>query len=269
MPVVSSCCEKASRMPTIDLPSGTIYYVRAKARQPTYPPLVLVHGAGGSHLDWPPQLRRSEHAHTIALDLPGHGRAEGDGYETTRDYADAVVAVLNALAIPSAIFIGHSMGGAIAQQIAINTPDRVAGLILIATGSKLPVDPSLPERIINTTQQTISWIIDNAWNENAPADLKRLGRERMQSMSPAVLQADYRACKTFDVRDQIDQITVPALVIGSDADRMVPLKFSQTLSERIPRATLVTVADTGHMIPLEQPQIVTQAITQWLSEQTW
>ncbi len=256
-------------MPTIELPQGSLYYVPYEAKQPAYPPLVLVHGAGGSRLDWPPQLRRLAKAHVFALDLPAHGRSGGEITANIRDHADAVCAFMDALAIERAVIVGHSMGGAIAQEISIHLPDRVAGLILIATGSKLPVDPTLPQRIEEDTLNTIDWIIDWAWSADAPADLKRLGRERLLAVPPPVLQADYRACQEFDVRDYIDQIAVPTLVIGSDADRMVPLKFSRTLSERIPGAELVVIEGSGHMIPLERPQAVTGAISVWLAEQTW
>jgi pimeloyl-ACP methyl ester carboxylesterase len=258
-------------MPTVDLPHGTLYYARTNAAEPVIPPLVLVHGAGGTHLDWPPQLRRFARAHVIALDLPAHGRSTDHDISSagTRAYANAVVALLDALALPPAIIVGHSMGGAVAQQIGIHAPERVAGLVLIATGSKLPVDPTLPQRIVDAPTATIDWIIEAAWSDDASTDLKRLTRERLHSMSPAVLQADYRACKAFDVREMLDRIAAPTLVIGSDADRMVPLKFSRTLSERIPQADLVVINGAGHMLPLERPQAVTQAISTWISEQTW
>ncbi len=256
-------------MPTAAIPHGTIYYTPTKPDITRYPPLMLVHGAGGSHLDWPPTLRRLPEARVIALDLPGHGRSSGDGHTDTRDYAQDVIALLDALDIERAIIAGHSMGGAIAQQIGIHWPDRAAGLILLGTGSKLPVDPTLPQRIVDEPTATADWITAWAWSANAPADLKRLGREQLLTVPPDVLQRDYLACQTFDVRDKLEHITAPTLVLAATDDRMVKLKFSITLSERIPTATLVTIDNAGHMFPLEQPHIVVSAIQHWLSEQTW
>lgn len=256
-------------MPTTTLTHGTIYYTSTKSNTVLYPPLVLVHGAGGSHLDWPPTLRRLPKAHIISVDLPGHGQSSGEGYADTYNYARDMVALLDALEIAHAIIVGHSMGGAIAQQIGIHWSKRAAGLILLGTGSKLPVDLTLPQRIVKEPVATADWITAWAWSDNAPVDLKHLGRERLLAVPPDVLQRDYLACQAFDVREKLEQITAPTLVLAASADRMVKPQFSITLSERIPNATLVTIDDAGHMFPLEQPKAVVSAIQYWLMEQVW
>lgn len=256
-------------MPTAAIPRGSLYYVPTKPDYTDYPPLVLVHGAGGSHLDWPPELRRIPGVRVLALDLPGHGRSDGEGYSDLMSYAEAVGDFLDALSIECAIIAGHSMGGGIAQLLGIHMPDRVAGLILIGTGSKLPVDPALPQRIVDDREATIDWITEWAWSEQAPDELKRLGRNRLLQTPVATLQADYRACLSFDVRDQIQQIIAPTLILSATDDHMVKPKFNMTLNEHIPNSTMVTIENAGHMFPLEQSQVVTNAIRRWLSEQVW
>ncbi len=253
-------------MPIRETSAGPIYFTDRPVPDPACPPLVLVHGAGGSRLDWPPQLRRLDGVRVIALDLPGHDRSAPPGRTDTLDYARAVIALLDALDIRQAVIAGHSMGGAIAQQIALHVPERAAGLILIATGSKLPVDPALPQRIIDEPERTIDWIVERSWGPEAAGDMRALSRDRLRKMPPAILRGDYVACQRFDVRDQLDQIAVPTLVIGSAGDNMVPLKFSITLAERIPRVTLVTLDGAGHMIPLERPDAVAGAVRRWLKE---
>ncbi len=256
-------------MPTINLAHDSLFYVQRKIARSPYPPLVLLHGAGGTHLDWPLELRRLPDARVLVLDLPGHGRSSGPPRTHTLEYAGDVCHLLDALAIPRAIIVGHSMGGAVAQQIGIHWPDRTAGLVLIGTGSKLPVDPALPQRIVDEPGKTVNWITGWAWSANAPQVLRDLGRQQLLATAPETLQADYRACQSFDVRAQINRITAPTLVIAAAGDRMVPLKFSETLSERIPHAVLVTIAGAGHMVPLERPLDVTDAITRWLKRQDW
>lgn len=256
-------------MPTAATPRGTLYYTPTKPDYTDYPPLVLVHGAGGSHLDWPPELRRLHGVRVLALDLPGHGRSEGESGPDTMQYAQAVGDFLNALSIDRAIIAGHSMGGAIAQLLGIHMPDRVAGLILIGTGSKLPVDPSLPQRIVDDPEATLDWITEWAWSKHAPDQLKQLGRTRLSQTATETLRADYLACQAFDVRDQIQFITAPTLILSATDDHMVKPKFGITLNERIPNSTLVMVENAGHMFPLEQSQIVTDAIRTWLTEQVW
>ncbi len=256
-------------MPFVNTTNGKIYITDKKCQKPVYPPLVLVHGAGGSRLDWHPSLRRFPDARIITVDLPGHGKSPPPGRTTTEAYARDVLAVLHALALPPAIIVGHSMGGAIAQQLALIAPDSVAGLVLIATGSKLPVDPQLPQRILSEPDQTLDWITAWAWHPDVPESVKQRSKERMQQTPREILQGDYVACQGFDTRKRVHEIAAPALIIGSNSDRMVKVKFSIALAERIPNATLLLLGDTGHMIPLERPETVTQAIANWLAEQTW
>jgi pimeloyl-ACP methyl ester carboxylesterase len=255
-------------MPAIHLDGRVLYYTQKKADSTSYPPLVLIHGAGGSRLDWPAELRRLPGPRVIALDLSGHGRSTGTGHTDTQRYADEVCALLDALHIKRAVIAGHSMGGAIAQQIGIHHPAYAAGLILLGTGSKLPIDPSLPQRIIEDAAQTLDWIVNWSWSADTLADVKALSRERLAAVAPEVLRNDYLACQRFDVRDQLDQITVPTLVLAGADDRMVKLKFSQTLAERIPDAVLV-VFQGGHMFPLEKSREVAATIVEWLQERAW
>ncbi len=256
-------------MPTINLPQGAVYYTDKQAEHSPYPPLLLVHGAGGSHLDWPAELRQLAGTRIIAIDLPGHGRSTGRGYASVKDYAEIVVALLDVLHIQRAVIVGHSMGGAIAQQIGLDHPQRVAGLILIGTGSKLPVEPTLPQRIIDEPEKTVDWLIQWTWGANAPAENKQLGRKRLLEIAPPVLRGDYLACQAFDVRDRLEEIAAPTLVLASDQDQMVKLKFPQTLAERIPHASLVVIEGCGHMFPLEAAQTVSAAISKWLAEVAW
>lgn len=252
-------------MPLLD----SIYYAEKKADTSPNPPLVLIHGAGGSHLDWPPELRRLPNTRVIALDLPGHGRSVGPNRSDTLAYAEDMCVFLDRLKIERAVFAGHSMGGAIVLQIGLNMPQRTAGLILMGTGSKLPIDPTLPHRIMDEPEKTAEWIIEWSWSVDAPESLKQLGRERLLSADPVILRDDYLACQSFDVRDRLEQITAPTLVLGAVDDRMVKLKFSATLAERIPNARLVTIEGAGHMFPLEQGAVVSRAVSEWLAEEIW
>lgn len=254
-------------MPSVNLPDGTLYYAETRGAGADQPPLVLVHGAGGSHLDWAPELRRLRGARVIALDLPGHGKSSAPGRDTIPAYARDVIALLDALAIPRAIIAGHSMGGAIAQQLALDWPDRVAGLALLGTGSKLPVDPALPERIVHEPDAALDWLAEWAWHPSVSDETRALGRALFAAASRQVMHDDYRACQTFDVRDRLEQIAAPTLVIGAEDDRLVPLKFSRTLAERIPGARLAVIEGAGHMFPLEKAPQVASAIESWLAEQ--
>lgn len=256
-------------MPHVRVGDENVYIAERKLDGSAYPPLVLVHGAGGSHLDWPPELRRLPGVRVLALDLPGHGKSSGAGLEDTLAYAEVVIGVLGALGLGHAVMVGHSMGGAVAQHAAIQWPERVAGLVLIGTGSKLPVAPDLPDRVVTDRESTLDWIVGGSWGDGGTPELKRRNHERLEAVPPAVLRADYLACQRFDVREQLGRIAVPTLILVGSKDRMAPPKFSVTLAERICSSTLVQIEGAGHMLPLEQAGAVAGAIEKWLAEQTW
>ena len=109
-------------------------------------PLVLVHGAGGSADLWAPQLTGlADLARVVAVDLPGHGPRRGGGGQSIVAYADWLGEFLDALGDGPAVVVGHSMGGAIAQTVALARPERLAGLVLVATGARLRVMARLLE----------------------------------------------------------------------------------------------------------------------------
>ncbi len=250
--------------PYTKLTTGSIWYAENQPPAPDQPPLILIHGAGGDHLHWPPELRRLSGASILALDLPGHGRSEGPGRERIEDYADILVGFLDGAGVAKAVLCGHSMGGAIAQAVALAYPERVAALVLIGTGAKLRVAPALLEAILADYGAVLEMMADWAFSPTAPAELKELGMKAMGQADPSVVHGDYAACDLFDLRDRLGEICVPTLVVGGTDDKMTPLRFSQYLADRIPDAQLVTLEGAGHMLALEQPAAVAAAVKGFL-----
>jgi pimeloyl-ACP methyl ester carboxylesterase len=217
-----------------------------------------VHGAGGSRLHWPAQLRRMPGATVYALDLPGHGRSKGNGCETIDCYAEAVVAFLDAVAVNQAVIVGHSMGGAIGQVLALEASERVSALVLVGTGARLRVAPAILEGIRDDFEEAIDLVTWYAWSPDADPSLMELGRDALLETSPDVLLGDFVACDRFDIMDRLADIKVPALVIGGSADRLTPPKYARFLAEHVPDARLVIVKGAGHMVMLEQPEQVAE-----------
>jgi len=227
-------------------------------------PTLLIHGAGDSRLIWPGQLRRLPEADAIVLDLPGHGKSPGPARDRVEHYAADVIALLDALRIDRAVLCGHSMGGAIAQQIALDYSDRAAGLILIATGAKLAVSPLILDRVRDDQEAVARLLADWLWTDAAPPERRAHTIQSVMTTPAAVIYADYLACNRFDVRARLGEISARALVIGGTEDRMTPFKFSEVLAAQLPHADLIRVEGAGHMLMLEQPDTVAAAVADWL-----
>jgi pimeloyl-ACP methyl ester carboxylesterase len=226
--------------------------------------LVLVHGAGGSHLDWPAPLRRLREANVYTLDLPGHGRSEGVGRSSIADYRDFLFAFLDAVSLEKAIVIGHSMGGAICLDFALHYPHRLAGLILVGSGARLRVAPAILSGILSDFEATVDLVVDYAFGPSASEQLKRLGRRRLLETPPEVLHGDYTACDAFDVMERLEEVRCPTLALCGTADRLTPPKYSVYLRDHIPGAELVLVDAAGHMVMLEKPEVVARAVSQFV-----
>src|SRR5512143_362586 len=165
-------------MPYLDLDDERIYYALHR-NQVDGVPVLLIHGAGENHLIWPIGLRRLPGASVYAVDLPGHGKSAGTGRSTIADYAAWIVSFLETLHVPAAVFIGHSMGGAIAQQLALTRPDRTTALVLVATGAKLRVAPQLLELAQNDFPAAVALASHRGWGPAATEELKRLGQQQL------------------------------------------------------------------------------------------
>jgi len=227
------------------------------------PAVVLIHGAGGNHLFFPPKIRRLEGVRVFALDLPGHGKSGGVGRQMITAYAQAVVGWMDAVKMSKAVFAGHSMGGAIAMTLAKDYKDRVLGLCLIDTGAKLRVAKAILENSEHdaTFPLAVSLLLSQAFGAHTPKRMADLAARRLLEVRPTVLHADMVACNAFDIRDALPALQVPALVICGEEDKLTPLRYSQYLADKLPQAELAVIPRAGHMAMLENSDEVGRVMT--------
>lgn len=247
-------------MPTIRIHQTELHFAQAGRGQPA---LLFVHGAGGDHTLWGQQLRDlAQDFFVAALDLNGHGRSParaGDGLQT---YAEDVLAVLQAIAMPTVV-VGHSMGGAIALITALQRPKNLIGLGLVGTGAKLKVHPQILELCQTDFERAIELVVSWAFAEQADPALKDKAREQMHRNGQDALYRDFASCSTFDVMGQLSEISVPTLVICGREDKLTPVKYSEYLQQSIPNAHLKIIEGAGHMVMLETPEAVTNALKEF------
>ncbi|MHB8599744.1 MAG: alpha/beta fold hydrolase [Ktedonobacteraceae bacterium] len=231
-------------------------------------PIVFIHGSGDSARAWRLQVEGLRDRHQVfAIDLPGHGqRADTLPQETTvLDYAKAAHEIIQQeLHLNHPIIAGHSLGGAVALMMALEYGDELGGLILIGTGARLRVLPASLEAA-RTTPQQARIVLTKAGV--APVNVEIVPPTILSDqVEPAsyILYRDLSACNIFDCMPRLQDIHLPTLIICGTDDAATPVKYSQYLHEHIAGSTLRIIADAGHYVMREKPEIVNSAIMEWL-----
>ena len=252
-------------MPFINVQNQRLHFSQHLEDDSSPPlPLVLVHGAGGNLYHWPPALRRLSQHDVYALDLPGHGKSEGPGRDRIAAYVDVVHDWAQALDLPPFVLAGHSMGGAIAQAFALTHPDMLKGLVLVATGARLRVHPDILEGIRTDMEQVGRMLVDWAYGQKATPEQKRQFLRQFLSVPQETMYGDWAACNLFDVRNRLSEIELPTLIIAGSMDVLTPEKYARYMADRLPKADIALIEGGGHMLMLEQPQLVANAILGFL-----
>jgi pimeloyl-ACP methyl ester carboxylesterase len=226
------------------------------------PTLVMVHGAGGASRIWlnqtrvskAPSARLSRVVNLLALDLPGHGESRGEAQSDTDGYAVWLGHVLGTVFDEPLILMGHSMGGAIVQKTALSDPDLVKAIILAGTGPRLQVAPMFLEGLKKNFDTIISTLMGYAYAEGVDTRIIQEGVRLMKAAGGEVVYKDFYACNQFDVRDQIENIHLPCLILCGSEDKMAPPSLSRKLHEAIRGSRMEIIPGAGHMVMIEKHQ---------------
>jgi 3-oxoadipate enol-lactonase len=222
--------------------------------------IVWVHGSGYTGGSFKAQIRAFPDSE--ALLLPGH--PDGEKLTLVEELASWLGRRVADGGGGPAIVAGNSLGGAIALRFALDFPEQAAGLILIGTGARLRVSDALFSLIDDGWPGSIETLVDNALSPNASMELRRDAEAWHRSVGRDATRRDYAACNTFDVRDRLAEIKIPALILVGELDEMTPPKYSQYLAEHLPDSKLVIVPGAGHIVQAEKPAEVNAAIEEFL-----
>jgi 3-oxoadipate enol-lactonase len=239
------------------------------------PPIVLVHGLGGTLDVWYgiSQLLALHH-HVVAMDLRGHGRTPaGRAQFSIKAWSQDVAALMTALQLPAATVVGHSMGTLIAQQLAITEPDMIDQLVLVGgiTYFEPPDKQAYEQRAKVVEEQGLDEIVDD-WLAGAlsPRTHARLPqvtgllRHLFLSNDPRSYAKASRAMARAPAIER-EQIGQPTLLLVGDHDRSTPLRMTEQLHKQIPVSRVQVVPSASHWMTLEHPDVIAAAILQFLT----
>lgn len=251
---------------------------------PAQPVVVFLHGAQNDHSVWILQSRYfAHHGYAVlALDLPGHGRSEGDPLPTIEALGRWVVAALDAFGAAKASLVGHSMGSLIALEVAGASPQRVSGIALVGTAFPMKVSDALLAAARDDEPRAFDMI--NFWSHStinarpgSPApgfSIFNQNRRLMERQKPGVLAVDFSACNAWQGGfERADALRCPTLFVLGARDAMTPPRSARALIDRAAKAAaaagapapgVVEIAECGHAIAAEAPDALRDALRTFL-----
>jgi 3-oxoadipate enol-lactonase len=263
-------------MPFIENQGAKIYW----DEQGSGDPLLLLMGLGYSSDMWyrtRPLLR--ENYRTIAIDNRGIGRSDiPPGPYPIALMASDALAVLDAAGVEPSHVYGISMGGMIAQELALQHPERVRSLILGCTAAGGPtmvqaepeVGRMLMTRATMTPEQAAEAAVPFIYHPSTPRARidEDLNIRRPWFARPEAYVAQLQGILAWEAYSRLHQITAPTLVIHGEEDRLVPAGNGKLIAERIPGAQLVLLPNCSHIFPTDQTEASHEALVGFLAAQT-
>jgi pimeloyl-ACP methyl ester carboxylesterase len=244
-------------VPQADLAGYRVHY----EEQGSGAPVLLVNGLGADHRAWAAQTEYlQQFFRVVVFDNPGVGRTEGPrGPYTTAQFADVGAALLRHLGIEQAHVVGASMGGLIAQQIAVRHPDLVRSLVLHCSWWRAdPYTQALVSSwqaiareagMLTLFRQIWLWVFTPRFYEESPEIFEELERQVTEDPHAQTVDAfcdQAEACITHEALEQVAAVEVPTLITVGDTDILTPPAHSHALHERMRGSTLHVWPEMGH-----------------------
>jgi len=239
--------------------------------------LVFVHGSGNTGTVWRHQTDFFRDAE--AVNLPGH-LSPGEACTSVEAYSEWLFRHVTARRYATPVLAGHSLGGAIVLQYALDHPESVGGLILVGTGAKLRVAPHVLEAIKRGIDDPDPWLKDfiepllldvveaavglATREAGMDGELRKALLRETEQVGAAVQLNDFLCCDRFNVMDRLHEIRVPTLVLSGSRDVLTPPKYGQFLADHIAGARHVIIEGGTHFFFAEKPEQTNRAIDNFL-----
>lgn len=257
-------------MPQLEIDGLQMHY----EDQGSGPPIVLVHGLGSSTALWKEvdgDLARD--FRVIAYDLRGAGRTGAPpGPYTFEQLVGDLLGLIEALDLGPVSLVGHSLGGTVALAHAAEHPEHVAAAVGLGALAELPQQSreGMRARAETVESEGMGAVAETvAQNGTAPSFHRRPEQlasfvDLLAASDPGGYAALCRVAAGIDITNVLQRISVPVLLLGGDRDAVVPPAARDAMAARIPIARSIEVEDCGHIVPLEQPQVLREHVRSFL-----
>lgn len=262
----------------VSIDGGSIRYIDSG----TGPAVVFLHGLGASMYAWRKNLGPIAAAgyRVVAFDNRGFGFSDkpASGYDNA-SYVRLVVTLLDSLHLPDAVLVGHSMGGAIAAQVAIEHPERVRGLVLIGSaglGAREPLVlrvgrwPLLGPLVLALRGRGVtSRLLKASYTDPrkvSPADVDQYYAPVAEPDYGRALRGVLREFRFDGLADRLEHVAAPTLVLWGEQDRLIPIALGRALAAGIPHAAFLSVPRAGHSVQEEAPEEVNRLVLRFLKD---
>lgn len=239
-------------------------------------PLILLHGLGMSSALWKNQAPVfSRHFHTVAVDLRGFGqssRPDGPGDYAIDILAEDIAVLIERLELGRCHVLGTSMGGFIAQALALARPDLCRSLVLCHTAPRMSIPPDILARRVEALsnmplEEYAGIVVEQACSGSASRELRTwIAGLIARNDKRAYTRVMTEGLRDFDAGAGLGGIGLPTLVITGEHDRVLPREGGEEIARLIPGASLVEIEGVGHLGYAERPAEFNEAVLAFLHD---
>ena len=239
--------------------------------------ILFLHGVGGGAYGWMPQINSfSMNYRAAAWNMPGYGDSPLIGPMSFPDLADSLEALLDDRGWEKVHLVGHSMGGMVAQEFAVDRQDRLLSLTLSATSpafgksdgdfQKKFVEARLAPLANGATMADLATeLVETMMSEDADPNGRQLAFDCMADVAADTYRAAVECIVTFEQRANLPNISVPTLVLAGETDTNAPASMMAKMAGKIPSARYICLPALGHLANLENPQAYDAALSNFLN----
>jgi 3-oxoadipate enol-lactonase len=242
------------------------------------PTVLMLHGIGGGHLAFAPQVETlaSSGYRAVAWDMPGYGHSAPIEPYNFKGLAESCITLIESLQCGDVTLLGHSMGGMVAQEVVARRPELVSKLVLCGTSPSFGkpdgewqrnfiAERTAPLDAGQTMAQLAGMLVPEMAGPAALPEGLQLATHCMSLVNPSTYRRALEALVCFDRRANLPNILAPTLVIAGEHDRNAPSAVMKKMAAAIPRSTFIEMEGIGHLQNLEAPDDFDQLVLNFLA----